>query len=181
MTLENADELSDVLRRPDRLGRVFARHAYGMRAWVDLFSARIPAIDDPVLKELVATLVVDNARHTLLFRERAAAHGVDPDRYSVPAEGLTIYERLDELDDLEQVLGYALGSLEHFDELLAVYAAAAGGADAVAIDRVRGDVARLRGRLGLLVGDRGAVLAAEAHERYRVRELAETPRHAEAA
>jgi hypothetical protein len=181
MTLQNADELSGVLRRRDRLGKVFARHAYGMRAWVDRFAARIPAIDDPARKELVASVVADNARHMMLFRERAAANGVDADAYAAPAEGETIYERLDELDDFEEVAGYALGSLEHFEELLAVYAAAADRDDAAAIASVRDDVARLRGRLAPLVGARGAVLAAEAHERYRLRELAETPRHAQAA
>ena len=42
MALENVAELSQVLAKRERLGQVFARHAYGMRAWVDLFSARVP-------------------------------------------------------------------------------------------------------------------------------------------
>jgi rubrerythrin len=181
LALENAAELADVLRRRERLGRIFARHAYGMRAWVDLFSARIAAIDDAGRKALVATLVADNARHMLLFRDRAAAHGIDPDAYTAPAEGETIYERIDELDDFDDLLGYALGSLEHFDELLAVYRAAAEDADAAVIDAVRADVARHRGELRPLVGPRAERLVSEAHERYRVRELVETPRYARAA
>jgi len=44
MALENVSELSRVLAERERLGKVFARHAYGMRAWVDLFSARVPAV-----------------------------------------------------------------------------------------------------------------------------------------
>ena len=70
MALENAAELAAVLDRRERLGLVFARHAYGMRAWVDLFSARVASIEDPEAKALVATLVADNARHMLLFRAR---------------------------------------------------------------------------------------------------------------
>src|SRR5919201_184373 len=138
MALENAAELAAVLDRRERLGLVFARHAYGMRAWVDLFSARVASIADPELKALVATLVADNARHMLVFRERARADGVDPDAYVAPEEGEAIYRRIDELDD--------------FDELLAVYRVAADGADADAIDGVRADVMWMRERLRPLVG-----------------------------
>jgi hypothetical protein len=181
MALDNAHELSAVLVSGERLGTVFARHAYGMRAWVDLFSVRVPAIADPQLKALVATLVADNARHMLLFRERAAALGVDPDAYACPPEGEAIYERIPELGSPDELLGYALGSLEHFAELLSVYRAAAGEADAAAIDRVRADVARMRAELRARSGPAAPRLVAEAHERYRVRELVETPRYAHAA
>jgi hypothetical protein len=176
MTLQNRAELVEVLREPSRLGHVFARHAYGMRRWVDLFAARIPAAG-PEDKELVAGLVADNARHMLIFRVRARAHGVDPDAYVVPPEGEAIYERLAELSSLAACLGYALGSLDHFDELLATYRGAATGRDAAAIDAVRADVGRARARLRPLVGETEG-LAGEAHELYRVRELAETPRYA---
>jgi hypothetical protein len=180
MALENAAELAHVLRRRDRLGKVFARHAYGMRAWVDLFSARIAGIDDPEAKALVASLVDDNARHMMLFRERAAAHGVDADAYVAPAEGEAIYARIEELDSLDQLLGYAIGSLDHFDELLSVYRNAANGRDAATIDAVRADVTRMRATLRPLVSPDADELAAEAHERYRLRELVETPRYAHA-
>ena len=178
MALDNVTELSQVLAERAMLGRVFARHAYGMRAWVDLFSARVPAIADPEAKALVAQLVADNARHMLLFRERAAAHGVDPDAYDPPPEGEVIYERIDDLTGLEELAGYALGSLDHFSELLAVYRAAADGEDREAIDSVTADVQRMRGALAPLAGGDGERRAAEAHELYRVRELVETPRYA---
>jgi hypothetical protein len=180
MALDNVAELSEVLAERARIGRVFARHAYGMRAWVDLFSARVPAIDDPRAKALLAQLVADNARHMLLFRERAAAHGVDPDAYACPPEGEAIYERLDELHGLEELAGYALGSLDHFTELLAVYRQAADGEDRAAIDTVTADVGSMRAALAPLAGDDGERRDAEAHELYRVRELVETPRYAHA-
>jgi hypothetical protein len=180
MALQNAAELSAVLGRPDRLGRVYARHAYGMRVWVDRFSARIAATPSPEDKALVAAVVAANARHMLLFRERARAHGVDPDAYLCPAEGEVIYARLGELRRVDELIGYALGSLDHFAELLGVYRAAAGGADAEAIDAVRADVDRDRVALRARVGSRGRRLAAEAHERYRLRELVEIPLYAHA-
>jgi hypothetical protein len=180
MALDNVSELSEVLAERARLGRVFARHAYGMRAWVDLFSARVPSIEDPDAKALLAQLVADNARHMLLFRERAIAHGVDPDAYACPPEGEAIYERLDELDGLDELAGYALGSLDHFSQLLAVYRDAADGEDRAAIDAVTADVRRMLAALGPLSGPDGGRRAAEAHELYRVRELVETPRYAHA-
>jgi hypothetical protein len=180
MALENVSELSEVLAERARLGRVFARHAYGMRAWVDLFSARVPAVADPEAKALLAELVADNARHMVLFRRRALAHGVDPDGYDPPPEGEVIYERIDELSGLDELAGYALGSLGHFSELLAVYRGAADGEDRAAIDEVTADVQRMRAALEPLAGADGARRAAEAHELYRVRELVETPRYAHA-
>jgi hypothetical protein len=180
MALENAAELEHILRADERrLGRVFARHAYGMRAWVDLFSARIPGVEDPEVKALLATLVADNARHMLLFRERAQAHGVDPDAYGCPPEGEAIYERIPLLAGTEELAGYALGSLDHFGQLLGVYGRTAAPADRIAIAAVAADVERMREALRPLAAGGGAQ-AAEAHERYRVRELAETPRYAHA-
>jgi hypothetical protein len=180
MALDNVTELSEVLAERTLLGRVFARHAYGMRAWVDLFSARVPTIDDPAAKTLVATLVADNARHMMLFRERAIVHGVDPDAYDPPREGEVIYERIDDLTGLDELAGYALGSLDHFGQLLAVYREAADGDDRNAIDEVTADVQRMRAALAPLAGGDGERRAAEAHELYRVRELVETPRYAHA-
>ena len=181
MALENAAELAAVLDRRERLGLVFARHAYGMRAWVDLFSAHVAGLPEPADKALLATLVAVNARHMLLFRERAAANGTDPDAYVCPAEGEAIYARIPALAGAAELAGYALGSLDHFAELLAVYRAAADGADAEAIDTVRADVDRARAQLRERVGDAAGAALAEAHELYRVRELAEVPRYAHAA
>ena len=180
MGLENVAELSQVLAKRERLGQVFARHAYGMRAWVDLFSARVPSVADLEAKALVAQLVADNARHMMLFRERAIAHGVDPDAYDPPREGEVIYERIDDLSGLEELAGYAIGSLDHFSQLLAVYREAADGEDRAAIDEVSADVQRMLVALRPLEGPGGERRAAEAHELYRVRELVETPRYAHA-
>jgi len=86
--LDNRDELLGVLGDdPRRIGKVFARHAYGMRRWVDLFSVRVPLTEDPVAKQLLAEIVAANARHMNLVRARAIAHGVDPDAYVAPREG----------------------------------------------------------------------------------------------
>jgi hypothetical protein len=177
--LENRAELDAVLRRPKGLGRVLARHAYGMGRWVDLFAVRIPAVPDPRLKELVARMVADNARHMVLFRDRAVVHGVDPDAYSCPPAGEVIYERLAELD-IDQSIAYALGSLEHFAELLGAYANAANGDDAAVIDTVRAETRQTIALLRPLVADVTSPLTGEAHERYRRRELIETPLYAHA-
>ncbi|MEA2256609.1 MAG: hypothetical protein QOG35_2654 [Solirubrobacteraceae bacterium] len=180
MSLANADQLAEVLTERSLLGRVFARHAYGMGAWVDLFSVRVAEVDDPHIKALMARLVADNARHMLLFRTRAAAYGVDPDAYACPPEGEAIYERIPELRGIEELAGYALGSLDHFAELLAVYRSAAEKhEDRATIEAVAADVAAMRDELRPLAGD-GGPMAAEAHERYRQRELVETPRYAHA-
>jgi hypothetical protein len=166
-----------VLRRPSGLGPVFARHAYGMGRWVDLFAARIPSIDEPEIAEIVAGICSDNARHMMLFSDRALALGVDPDAYVCPPEGAAIYEPMPELP-ADELLGYALGSLEHFAELLVVYGEFAGGADAEVIAAVRMDNERAITRLRELVGEAKERVRAEAHERYRRRELAETPLYA---
>ena len=176
--LENRSELRHVLRKSAVLGAVFARHAYGMRRWVDLFAARIPGVEDPDLVELVAEIVSQNARHMVLFRERAIAHGVDPDRYVCPPEGELIYERMAPLDE-HATLAYALGSLEHFADLLAVYVdAAEDRADAQVLTDVRADNERAISRLRGIVSDQAAPAAAHAHELYRLRELAEAPLYA---
>lgn len=176
--LQNRSELASTLRTPGALGAVFARHAYGMRRWVDLFAARVLDTEDAYLTELLAATVHQNARHMVLFRERAAAHGVDPDRYVCPPEGEAIYDHLAPLDT-DATLAYALGSLEHFGDLLAVYAEAAQDPrDAEVIATVRADNDDAIARLRELGGDPSAQAAAQAHELYRVRELAETPLYA---
>jgi hypothetical protein len=149
-----------------------------MRRWVDLFSQRVPEADDPGVKQVLAELVADNARHMNLFRARAEAHGVDPDAYRAPREGEVIYERIDELRQLPELAGYAAGSLGHFAQLLDAYALTATGEDARAIAAVRSDVERMRERLAPLAAG-AEESAAEAHELYRRRELVETGRYAD--
>jgi hypothetical protein len=173
--VQNRTQLEQVLR--GRLGAAFARHAYGMRRWVDLFSVRLPEIEDAYLAELVARIVYNNARHARLFRERAIAHGVDPDLYVCPPEGEATY--LGMPHDTDETLAYALGSLEHFGDLLSVYAEVAEmPADAATIAEVRADNDRAIASLRELVDESGSRAAATAHELYRVRELAEAPLYA---
>ena len=175
--LQNRSELEGVLRRPASLGAVFARHAYGMRRWVELFAIRIPEIKDAEVTELVATIVSLNAKHVVMFRERALAHGVDPDAYICPPEGEVIYERMAPLST-DETLAYALGSLEHFADLLAVYAEAADAEqDAAVLAEVRADNENAIVRLRTIVAEPMGP-AADAHELYRLRELAETPLYA---
>ena len=172
--LANRDELLEVLGDdPRRIGKVFARHAYGMRRWVDLFSVRIPFTDDPEAKQLLAEVVAANARHMNLFRARAIAHGVDPDAYVAPREGEAIYERIEVIDDFDELVAYAAGSLDHFGQLLDTYAAHAVGEDAATIAVVAADNDRARARIAAIMLTPHSA-AFDAHELYRLRELVET-------
>jgi len=172
--LANRDELLCVLEQdPTRIGKVFARHAYGMRRWVDLFSARVAPADDPFAKQLLAEIVAANARHMNLFRARAIAHGVDPDAYVAPPEGEAIYERIEVIDDFDELVAYAAGSLDHFGQLLDTYAAGADGEDAETIAIVAADNDRARRRLDAIMLEPHSA-AGDAHELYRRRELVET-------
>ncbi len=172
--LANRDELLEVLGDdPRRIGKVFARHAYGMRRWVDLFSIRVPMTCDPGATQLLAELVAANARHMNLFRARAIAHGVDPDAYVAPPEGEAIYERIEIIDDFDELVAYAAGSLDHFGQLLDAYAAGADGDDAATIAIVSADNDRARGRLDAIMLQPHSA-AFDAHELYRLRELVET-------
>jgi hypothetical protein len=172
--LDNRDELLDVLGDdPRRIGKVFARHAYGMRRWVDLFSIRVPLTSDPEAKQLLAEIVAANARHMNLFRARALAHGVDPDAYVAPPEGEAIYERIEVIDDLDELVAYAAGSLDHFGQLLDAYAASATGDDALTIAIVAADNDLARDRLDAMMMSPHSA-AFDAHELYRLRELVET-------
>ena len=172
--LANRDELLEVLGDdPRRIGKVFARHAYGMRRWVDLFSIRVPMTGDPDGKQLLAEIVAANARHMNLFRARAIAHGVDPDAYVAPPEGEAIYERIETIDDFDELVAYAVGSLDHFGQLLDAYAAGAMGDDAATIAVVAADNDLAQERLtALMLMPHSA--AFDAHELYRLRELVET-------
>src|SRR6476661_4502153 len=116
MSLANADELAEILSERARLGRVFARHAYGMQAWVDLFSPRVAEIREPEVKELVARLVADNARHMLLFRRRSVAHF---------AELLAVYRGAAEDDEDRTTIDAVAADVRSMRAELAPLAAAA--------------------------------------------------------
>ncbi len=172
--LANRDELLTVLGDdPRRIGKVFARHAYGMRRWVDLFSIRVALTGDPEAKQLLAEIVAANARHMNLFRERAIAHGIDPDAYVAPPEGEAIYERIEIIEDFDELVAYAAGSLDHFGQLLDAYAAGAEGEDARTIAVVSADNGLALRRLSALISQPHSA-AGDAHELYRRRELVET-------
>jgi hypothetical protein len=175
--VDNRDELLEVLGDdPSRIGKVFARHAYGMRRWVDLFSVRVPLTPDPEAKQLLAEIVAANARHMNLFRARAIAHGVDPDAYVAPPEGEAIYERIEVIDDFDELVAYAAGSLDHFSQLLEAYAESAEGEDAATLVIVAADNGvALERVVASMAGPHSA--AGDAHELYRRRELVETGRY----
>jgi hypothetical protein len=178
MTLVNADELHEVVSDPRALGRALARHAYGMRRWVDLIGAKLERFREPEDKALAARLVSDNARHMLLFREAATALGASPDAYRAPPEGEAIYDRLEQLTDSREIAAFALGSLEHFSELLAVYGSAADPASARAIELVAADVDDHRAGLRRLLENEPGELLHEAERMYEARELVEVGSYA---
>ena len=122
-----------------------------MRAWVDLFSARVPAVADPEAKALRRPAGGrQRAPHDALPRAARSPTASTPTPTTAPREGEVIYERIDELAGLDELAGYALGSLDHFSQLLAVYRDAADGEDRAAIDDVTADVQRMRAALGPL-------------------------------
>lgn len=173
MSVANAKELRSALIEPRALGRCLARHAFGMRCWIELIGRTLGRFERPADLAVAARLVGDNARHMLLFRSRAIALGVDPDEYRAPPTGAVIYERLEGLTDARDMAAFALGSLDHFDELLQIYRSVADDDSSSAIDQVLADVDEHRALLDGLLEDRGGALRAEAQLLYRARELVE--------
>jgi hypothetical protein len=141
-----------------------------MRCWVELFGRTLGRFESPEDLAVAARLVGDNARHMLLFRERASALGADPDGYRAPRAGAVIYERLEGLGESRDMAAFALGSLDHFSELLAIYRGVADRGTSFAIDEVRADVELHRALLGGLAGHGGHALRAEAQRLYEERE-----------
>lgn len=178
MSVANADELRAVLAAPQALGRCLARHAFGMRCWVELIGGALGRFERPADLVVMARLVGDNARHMLLFRARAITLGVDPDGYHAPPIAAVIYERLEGLTGASDMAAFALGSLDHFSVLLTIYRSVADDGTSVVIDQVRADVDEHRALLGGLLGGRGEPLRAEAERIYEARELVEVERYA---
>ena len=87
-----------------------------------------------------------------------------------PPEGEATYDGMPH--DTDETLAFALGSLERFGDLLAVYAEVAESlADAEVLSEVRADNDRAMVSCRRAVGHDGSPAAATAHELYRVREL----------
>jgi len=135
VSVANANELRDVLAAPRALGRCLARHAFGMRCWVELMGRTLGRFERPADLAVMARLVGDNARHMLLFRARAIVLGVDPDGYRAPPVGAVIYERLEGLTDASDMAAFALGSLDHFSVLLSIYRSVADDDTSAVIDK----------------------------------------------
>lgn len=177
MSVANADELRSILADPTALGRCFARHAFGMRCWVELIGRTLGRFERPADLAVAARLVGDNGRHMLLFRARARALGANPDDYRAPPTGAVIYERLESLTDASDMAAFALGSLDHFRELLAIYRGVADGASWAVIDLVMRDVDEHRALLARLLTTGSEALRAEAERLYEARELVEVERY----
>lgn len=138
--IKSPERLRRALAEPRRLARALSRHCYGMGQWVDIFGAKLaftPSLED---KALLARMIADNARHALLFRDRARELGEEPATYRVPASGERIYRVLADMTEPVELLGYARGSLVHFAALLAVYRAVADEASGAVIAAVQKDV-----------------------------------------
>ena len=161
MALHNADELAVVLDRADHLGPVFARHAYGMRAWVDLFSAHVAglAATPRTRRSLADARRRQRAPHAALPRARGRATASTPTRTTCPDEGEAIYDRIPELSGADELVGYALGSLDHFAAAARRLPRRGRGRRRDGDRPVRADVDRARAELRERAGGDGA----EAH------------------
>ena len=177
--LDNRSELEQVLRDRDVLGAVFARHAYGMRRWVDLFSAADPADRRPLR---------DRARGRDRRHQRPA-HGAVPragDRarrrpgcLRLPAGGRA---------DLRAPGSAARATTRSRTRSARSSTSATCSPstprprvdpdDAAVLSTVRADNDAALARLREFTHCPDGPAAAAAHELYRLRELAETPLYA---
>ena len=121
MSIRNPEKLKEVLSDPERLGRAFSRHTYGMIAWVDLFGGKLKSFRNLETKLVVSRIIADNAKHAKLFWDRAKELGGKPESYNPPQIGQKIYDILESYQDPFDGLAYAWGSLIHFSSLLDIY------------------------------------------------------------
>ena len=182
ISIQNPEELKEVLSRPGNLGKALSRHTYGMLSWVDLFSARVPLAKGIETKIIVSRIVADNAKHSKLFSDRAEELGQDPQSYRPPEIGQEIYDILDTYEDPSDYLAYALGSLVHFRELLELYVSVADPGSREVLLEVKKDVedhlSMLRGYFQSRAGgdserDRAETIKTAAEDKYAERELQE--------
>lgn len=132
--------LRQVLAEPRRLGRALSRHCYGMTQWVDILGAKLASFPSLEERALVARLVADNARHAILFRDRARELGEEPMAYRASSSGQRIYQALSSLTEPLPLLAYAWGSLTHFAALLTLYRSVADEGSLPVIEAVEQDV-----------------------------------------
>jgi len=140
MSIRNPEKLKEALSPPNRLGRAFSRHAYGMIAWVDIFGAKLKSIENLEMKLVAARIIADNAKHAKLFSDRAKELGEKPESYEPPQVGQRIYDILERYSDNFDEFAYALGSLIHFSSLLDIYHSLADSKSRVIIEEVQRDV-----------------------------------------
>jgi hypothetical protein len=112
-----------------------------MRCWVDLFGAKLRAFERLEAKLVAARLIWDNARHAMLFAQRARELGVVPEAYRLTGAGRRIFLHLETPEGPLESFAFAQGSLDHFAALLSIYREAADPATRSIIETVRADVA----------------------------------------
>ncbi|MFQ5786994.1 MAG: hypothetical protein ACE5H1_03355 [Thermodesulfobacteriota bacterium] len=140
MSIRNPEKLKDVLSSPQRLGRAFSRHTYGMLSWVDLFGAKLNSLSNSELKLLAVRIITDNAKHARLFSNRAKELGDKPEAYKPPVIGQKIYDILESYNNPFDEFAYAWGSLLHFSSLLDIYYSVADKESREVIEEVYKDV-----------------------------------------
>jgi len=132
--------LKKILSKDNALAKVFTRHTYGMLSWVDLFGSKLKYITNLNMKLTTARIIADNARHAMLFSDRAKEMGETPETYKPPDIGQKIYDILETFDNPFDDYAYAWGSLIHFSELLDLYMSVADTKSMQILKEVSSDV-----------------------------------------
>lgn len=140
MSIRNPERFREALSNPKGLARAFSRHTYGMLSWVDLFGMKLKSIKGIELKLITSRIIADNAKHAMLFSERARELGENPEKYKPPQIGQKIYDILESYTDPIDEFAYAWGSLTHFSALLDIYRSVADPKSREIIEKVQRDV-----------------------------------------
>lgn len=111
-----------------------------MLSWVDLFGSKLKYITNLNMKLTTARIIADNARHAMLFSDRAREMGETPETYKPPDIGQKIYDILETFDNPFDDYAYAWGSLIHFSELLDLYMSVADTKSMQILKEVSSDV-----------------------------------------
>ncbi len=140
MSIRNPEKLRKALSNSTGLARAFSRHTYGMLSWVDLFGIKLKSIKSIEMKVITSRIIADNAKHAMLFSERARELGENPEEYKPPPIGQKIYDILESYTDPIDEFAYAWGSLIHFSALLDIYQRVADPRSREVIEEVQSDV-----------------------------------------